>query len=116
MTREDAIKALDAWLNDEFGEGISEESEADIGFAFSQYEGHGDGLFVDEQWYANFDCRRIWLELDGFDADDEGFTWPEAIVYEFADYEEMAEFIEYMSFDGLIGEADGFIEDHEVRR
>lgn len=114
--RGDVIKALKGWVLDEFGNDLGNAAVNAIGFAYSQYEGHGDGYFVDEQWYANVDSLRIWLELDGIDANGEEFTWPEAIVYEFADEEEMVEFIECMTFDGLIGEADGFIEDHEVRR
>lgn len=114
--RKDILNALDKWCEKwcEFGNGCDWD-ETNIGFCFSQYEGHGDGLFVEEQWYASVDALRIWLELDGIDAKGEEFTWPEAIVYDFMDGDEMVEFIESMTFDGLIGEADCFIEEHELK-
>ena len=111
--RGDVLKALDKWLLDEFGNGLEDEGTADIGFCYSQYRGE---TTAEEQWWMNVDTMTVWLEVYGDDADDIPFAWPEAKVYEFSDYDEMLEFSENMTFDGLIGEADGFIEENELGR
>ena len=90
------------WIFDEDGELVAGEPLNAIGIAYCQYEGMGDGLWVEEQWYADVENLRIYLELDD----------REVMSEEYGSYEEMEKDIEGWSLDWFISEADNYIIEH----
>lgn len=100
MTLTEAREAITNWLCEEFNDDIElEEDNTKIAIAFTQYEGHGDDLFVNEQWYANLLDKELYCELNDMNC----------IIQKFDSLDEL---VEHLDFDWLIGEADGYVIDH----
>ena len=103
MTINEAREAITGWMYDEFcyGEEVITlgEDNAKIAIAFSQYEGQGDGAFVNEQWYADLIGKKVYCELN-----DEV-----CIIQKFGSLDEL---VASLDFDYLIGEADSYIREH----
>lgn len=103
MTINDAREMIQNWMYCEFEYeyetiGLGEDNTK-IAIAFSQYEGQGDGVFVNEQWYADLIGKKVYCELN-----DEV-----CIVQKFGSLDEL---VASLDFDYLIGEADNYIREH----
>lgn len=103
MTIAEAREFIKEWILGEYGyeEDIVDlgEDNTKIAIAFSQYEGQGDDVFVNEQWYADLIGKEVYCELN-----DEV-----CIIQKFGSLDEL---VASLDFDYLIGEADNYIREH----
>lgn len=103
MTKEDAKRAIAEWTAEEYDYVFDEMEYADepdnkIAIAYCEYR---DKVDVDEQWYVDLDDKVFYCELNGErepDLDKRFDTYEVALMC--------------LDFDWLIGEADGYIEEH----
>ena len=105
-TKDDAVRCLDKWLMDEFGNGIGEHDER-VQFVYNEYK-NGD-RYTFEEWFADFENIDVTLELC-----EEGYH-KLIVCYEFNDYLEMIKFFEENTYNGLVMVADEFAENNMVR-
>ena len=103
MTKEDAKRAITEWMSEEYDEDVREITDADerIAFAYTEYEGQGDDLFVMEQWRADLNSMTFFCEMNEERV-------PELDI-KFGSFDEM---VDSLDFDWLIGEADEYIREH----
>lgn len=112
-SREDITKALDEFMRAEYGTGLEGDTKGRVGLAYSAYE--DDGNYIEEQWWLDIDGLRATLELKGeWDCRDVDF--PEAIVYDFKDYDDLFDWVDILEFSDLIADADWFIREHLIGR
>ena len=104
-TRDDAVKAVSKWLEEEYGQSITGNADVES----ITYCTYNNGCFVEEQWLVNFKDLSIVLYLTSAGVQEE------AIIYDFSDYDELIDFIEGHTSDELIVEADEYIEEHIER-
>ena len=104
-TRDEAVKAVSKWLEEEYGQPIT----GDVSEECLTYCCYNDGCFVSEEWFVDFDELVVSLRLTS------AKTQEVAIIYDFPDYDELIDFIGRHSSDDLIVEADEYIEEHIER-